>query len=199
MHCYDIDVQKADFGKLLEWCLVKEGADRMLLIIHLYNEAGTLQLACARQYRNLLKLFGDYILGMKLVSAWPGTQRLRPITPSLACLLHFDPTVARIAAQAGPRVADWIGSRPKFLPEDPCVFRSNHGNPTLMSVTHEQGAWLLTDKSVHLKAVRTSKDDDVGKFFFQDKWFCRRWRGSAETENIEKEIRKWQPGAKRRL
>jgi len=176
--CYTIQPKQPNVGKVLRWCWEEGKVDRMLLALRLERNRARWQASCPQQYRTTLELFGDSVINEELASGWPGTTLHG--APGLVLLVRFDEAIQRIVSKAGPRFSDWMPDEKRSLPEDICLFRVGASCPTLITTTHENDAWLLTEKEVELAGVSKCRADeahDVMHSFFDGPWFCRRWRG----------------------
>lgn len=179
--CYRINTDQANVGEILQWCEGAHQVDRMLLAIRLQCRNGRWRPLSPDQYTRALELFGRFVISEKLVSGWPG-NKLRG-HPGLVFLVRFDRSVRNIVAEAGPKFCDWVRKDRLVLPEDICLFRAGATHPTLISVTHEGDAWLLTDKRVQMPQIVMATEAElreVSNFIFNGPWFCRKWRGREQ-------------------
>jgi hypothetical protein len=161
---YDVDVEAASLGAMLEWCLAR-GADAMLFVVRIPSESAAT--ARARE------LFGGRIRDEFMAFGWPGTKSLKQ--DNLVLEIDLDGDLARLVAETGPRIADW--REHNRLPEDPCVFRRADcgpaGWPMLYSVTPEEVAWIVSDSPVDIEGASPSLDPPTRKFIFPGRSFCR--------------------------
>ena len=160
----DVDVEAADLGEILGWCLDR-GADTMLFVVRM----PTVSKATARAR----ELFAGHLRGEFLAYGWPGTRSLKK--DNLVFELDLDDRLARLVAETGPRIAAW--REMNSLPEDPCVFRRADcragGWPMLYSVTPEEVAWIVSQGAVDLGGVSPSLDPPTRRFIFAGRSFCR--------------------------
>ena len=157
---YDVDVERASFSEILEWCL-RRGADTMLLIVRIPSENKAL--APARE------LFGSRVRDEFLAYGWPGTISLKK--DNLVLELDFDPELVRTIMETRAQLARWRECN--ALPEDPCVFRAGDEWPMFYSITPEPTAWIVGDGLVRLAGVTPSLDRMTRRFIFSDRSFCK--------------------------
>jgi len=161
---YDVDVDNASLGAILEWCL-ERGADTMLFVVRMPNESSATERA--------REIFAGRVRGEFLAYGWPGTRSLKQ--DNLVLELDLDADLARLVAETGPRVADW--REHNSLPEDPCVFRASDCGPTgwpmFYSVTPEEVAWIVSDNRVDIEGVSPSLDILTRRYVYPGRSFCR--------------------------
>jgi hypothetical protein len=161
---YDVDVDNAPVGVILEWCLAR-GADTMLFVVRMPTES--------KATTRARDIFGGHIREEYMVYGWPGTRSLK--RDNLILELELDADLARIVSENGPRIAEW--REHNSLPEDPCVFKAADCGPTgwpmLYSVTPEEVAWIVSDERVDVDGVAPSLDMLTRQFIYPGKSFCR--------------------------
>ncbi len=161
---YDVDVEAASFGAILEWCIGR-GADAMLFIVRIPTQS--------KATGHARELFDGHVADEFMAYGWPGTKSLKE--DNLVFDLDLDAALARLVAETGPRVADW--REHNSLPEDPCVFSradcGGSGWPMFYSVTPEEVAWIVSDDRVDLDGASPSLEPPTRKFIFGGRSFCR--------------------------
>ena len=161
---YDVDVDNAPLGAILEWCL-ERGADTMLFVVRMPSESAATERA--------RELFGGKVRGEFMAYGWPGTKSLKE--DNLILELDLDADLAQLVADTGPHIADW--REHNALPEDPCVLKRADcgatGWPMLYSVTPEEVAWIVSDSRVDVEGVSPSLDMLTRQYIYPGRSFCR--------------------------
>jgi len=100
------------------------------------------------------RIFHKRILCERLVHRWPGN--ISTHHKALVQVIRFDQELADLMSGIGKSLFDWLGSKQPPLPEDLCLFRVNDRWPTLVSVTHERDAWILSRNQPSIERVQES-------------------------------------------
>jgi hypothetical protein len=127
---------------VLEWAVEDRKVDRLLLSARIGHRQQR-RLAAPETLTAVRTLFGDRVLETWVTSEWPVTMLIDG--HALIFVVAFDDRLIGPMAKAGPTFGDWNGfSPPRPLPEDLCLFRQGDEWPSVISVTHEVDAWILT-------------------------------------------------------
>lgn len=129
---------------LLAWCLKNQEVDRLLVVHRKFLGAGEKELSYPEALERSRQLFDGQILRETWCRQWPGTVSTR--STALVLVINFTASLIDLMDQAGPTLGDWLERPPSSLPEDLCLFRAGADYPSLVSVTHEKDAWVLTSE-----------------------------------------------------
>lgn len=143
--CWDVS-RTASVETLLTWCLDVRKVDRLLLATRLDKESPTATLLEPDVESSVHDLFSDRLLEVSLATAWPGTQLIGHA--GKVYLVEFDRTVLRRMVAAENRLGAWTQWNKPPLPEDVCVYRAGDAAPVLVSVTHDNDAWIFHNEDV---------------------------------------------------
>ncbi|MBI3417079.1 MAG: hypothetical protein HY043_17440 [Verrucomicrobia bacterium] len=170
-----IDHRVADLDAVTKWCHQREKVNRVLFSIRVEKQRGSWVPMSPTQLFATQKLLRDYIVDCFLASGWPGSRIFG--APALIFVAQFHLEVQKLIVKYGPRFSDWMDPH---LPEDLCLFRVGSTHPTLVSVTHECDAWLITQRPARLMGITQSDElPELEQFIFKGKHFCRHWRGKG--------------------
>jgi hypothetical protein len=136
----------ASLETLLTWCLDVRKVDRLLLATRLDKEVPTPTLLKPEVESRVHELFSDRMLETTVATAWPGTQLIGHA--GKVYLVEFDRTVLRRMVAAENRLGAWTQWNKRPLPEDVCVYRVGDRTPVLVSVTHDDDAWIFHNDDV---------------------------------------------------
>jgi hypothetical protein len=135
----------------LVWALRDHWVDRLLGVIQLDWRRSKLVPRHGAVVPSVERIFRGRVLSSWLTSEWPGTVLADDV--ALVFEAQFDSKLARAAAVEGPRLRDWNNNRENPLPEDLCLFRSGGCWPTLVSITHEGDAWVLSSSEPSIRGL----------------------------------------------
>jgi hypothetical protein len=148
MICWELPYQ-AQLAPVLEWCLENERVNR-LLVAHRRDRA-LKKFRCPQAVVWAEELFGKRILERRVATRWPGTEMLE--ANAMIQVIDFDERLVQPMVEAADGLFDWVGWPDPPLPEDLCLYRVGNSLPTLVSVTHEHDAWIISEKDVSLDGV----------------------------------------------
>ena len=143
---------------ILEYCLRAGAADRLILALRQKNLEGDFLYPATLPATE--RLFGARILERRKGRRWPGTVSHR--FDCLLVVVRFDEELVTPMVEAGPKLFDWVGSPKSGLPEDLCLYRAGSTWPVLVSVTHEQDAWIFAEEepsSLEVSACESETED----------------------------------------
>lgn len=143
--CWDV-TQSASLDAILTWCLRERHADRLLMATRLDTDASGHPLLVPEVEVVAKKLFGRAIRRTLLATAWPGTQLIEH--PGRVFVIDFDNHVRRTMVETENRLGGWNQWHAPPLPEDICAYREGDPYPCLVSVTHDDDAWIVHDGKV---------------------------------------------------
>lgn len=169
---WSVDLRVQPSRELLFWCLNQQSVDRMLVVVRMaQGKKGGY--STPRELEELPNtLFGSNVLETFLASAWPGTELVGH--PGHVFLVKFDQSVAELILRTQPDLTKWLHRNNPPLPQDICLFNSSGDTPTLVSVTHENLFWIISEQKPKLAGVRESKMRPEA-LYWPDKYFCRPW------------------------
>lgn len=169
---WSVDLQVQPSRELLFWCLNQQSCDRMLVVVRMVQgEKGGY--STARELEELPSaLFGSDVLEKFLASAWPGTELIGHA--GHVFVVKFDESIAELILRTQPDLTKWLHAGNPPLPEDICLFNSSADAPTLVSVTHEDLFWIISEKKPELTGVRESEVRSE-ELYWSGKYFCREW------------------------
>ena len=168
--CWSLNLHLQPSRELLSWCLEQQSVDRMLVVVRMEQDDKTQAYSTPRNLEQLPRiLFGTNVLEDFRASAWPGTELIGH--PAHVFLVKFDESVAEVVLRTQPDLSKWrhVGNPP--LPEDICLFNSSADTPTLVTVTHEELAWIIAEQDPNLMGVRES-NVRVDELVWDGKYFC---------------------------
>ena len=87
-------------------------------------------------------------MAKRIVTEWPGTKLLEG-TAELH-IFAVTPLSIKVIMNAVDNLYDWLG--PKY-PEDLC-FIAHDGGHSLITISHEQKAWLCLDENLYNVALK---------------------------------------------
>jgi hypothetical protein len=128
--------------------------DRLLVAARLDTDEVTPTLLSPGVDQQVQDLFGPSVLERRYAEEWPGTQLIghQGVVWTVAYSERlFAPMIA-----AANLLRSWRHSHNPPLPEDICLFRQGDSLPVLVSVTHEEEAWLITDREVDLPGAEAA-------------------------------------------
>lgn len=175
INCWAIDVRQVSFATVLKWCQQHHRVDRLLLGIQIQPGRKNGQkhgIASPAQLQNASRYFAQHVLSVYSVKGWPPSLFFGTTQPVLEIELNTE--VIDTCLDIGPNLADWTSwndERP--LPEDPCLFKAGAQYPNLVTVAHEEEAWLLSDRKVNLHGVKLDLTVRAKDLFFDGACFCK--------------------------
>lgn len=179
---WTVNLDTVSMRRLLEWCLREHKVDRMLLVVPSRSKKhkGKWEPLVPGVRERTEALFGPYIREKFLAAAWPGRGVGPP--PGLVYVLEVNPVVKELMLKTEPKLKRWLISREPPLPEDICLFKMGERHPILVTIIHEEDAWLVTMKQPRLRGVsfeKAIKIEDLQRecLGYKDKYFCQEWRG----------------------
>lgn len=158
---------------ITSWCLREHGVDRMLVALRLERYGNKWRYASAAAGERVNLIFGQHIITGFQASEWPGTQLSSH--PGFVYIIRFDEGVRDILLNAEPSLNKWLHNNSVPLPEDICLFKESDLHPTLISVTHECRAWLISDRTPPIQGIRPSKFR-LDELFPATQYFCRKYK-----------------------
>ena len=161
MKCWEVPT-RGDLEELLTWLVERIGVDRLILTTRLDQEADEVMLLSPQVLTAVDELFDGRILEKRLCSAWPGTELVNH--KGLVFLIDFDSSLITPMINTGPHLEDWTEWNSPPLPEDICLFKKGQPWPTLVSVTHEGQAWILSNYIVDIEGVKLTDIDPADLF-----------------------------------
>ena len=172
--CWSVDLKVQPSRELFSWCLNQQRVDRMLVVVRMEQQGD--RYVSAPELKQLPKtLFGSSVLEEFLASAWPGTELTGHANNSARVfLIRFDESIAEVILRTEPDLTRWLHSSSRPLPEDICLFNSSADTPALVTVTHEELAWVIAEEKPALAGVRETRvrPDEL---YWTGKYFCRHW------------------------
>jgi hypothetical protein len=124
---------------LLTYCIEERQGDRLLFALRLDGDSGLPLYPEADAA--VQRLVGERIVEKRRARRWPGT--ISHEVDGIVLTIPLDRRLSADMVAAGPMLSDWKGWPPPSLPEDLCVYRQGESLPILVSVTHEEDAWIL--------------------------------------------------------
>ena len=139
------------FREICEWATFSRQANRLLFSARM--ERGRL---LNPSVENVVKsTFAKAILAQFNAYSWPGTKLHGHMGRIYILEFTKETMEATIATQA--RLFGWRHNGSPPLPEDLCIFSKDQTLPILVSVTHENYAWLISAERPPLPGVKKSK------------------------------------------
>lgn len=169
---WKIDTSVTTLNELSSLCLLHDQVDRMLVALRLERSGNKWRHASDEAGDRVRRLFEPYILTSFQASAWPGTELIKH--PGLVFVVKFDETVKDLMVKTEPNLNKWVHHGQPSLPEDICLFKATGSHPSLVSVTHEKRAWLITNKTPELQGVSINNSPTEG-LYFEGEYFCRKY------------------------
>lgn len=170
---WELDARTADLDEITSWCLREEGVDRMLVALRLERHGNKWRYLSPAAGERVRLLFGRHVITGFQASEWPGTQLSGH--PGFVYVIRFDEEVRDILLNTEPSLSGWLHNSPTPLPEDICLFKDSDAHPTLLSVTHESRAWLISDRDPPVRGIRPSRFR-LDELFPPTKYFCRKYK-----------------------
>lgn len=136
VRCWDVN-PNASLDAILTWCLQVRRVNRLLLTSHrLVPEVEDL----------VAQLFKNHLLRSVYATEWPAVQLVGHA--GRVFVVQFDEDVKEIMVATENALSCWVFAHRPPLPEDICVYREGDPYPALVSVTHEEDAWLLHEGEI---------------------------------------------------
>ncbi len=170
MNCWQCDIRSVSLEKAFAWALSTAKTDRLLFTMRLSEGREKKRLAPANVEKNVEKLFGDYLIDSFWASGWPGTELLGH--KGRVWVTKFDETVLTLVLATQPDFSLWRNNASLPLPEDLCLLKQGNRYPTLVSVTHENGAWFFGPSKPAFTGLR-KEPSLLPDFIFSEKYFCK--------------------------
>lgn len=170
--CWEALAKDTSFEEIMTWCLEEHSVDRLLWVLRMDPVGNKWRYADFKAGEILKSQFGPYILTGFPAIEWPGTQGAQP---AFVYVLNFNEEVKQVVLRTEPSLAKWHHLSQRSLPEDPCLFRQSDAHPIFVSVTHENLAWLLTDRTPKLHGFEKTTFEPQ-TFFPSGKYFCRKYQ-----------------------
>lgn len=142
---------------LLNWCLEHHAVDRLLLVSRLRQDRDEPILLVASVEEAIQHIFAPWVVDRRYASRWPGTKLMGH--DALVTTIEFSEAAIAPMVAAAEFLRDWRHSHAPPLPEDLCLYRKGDVLPTLVSATHKQVAWLLTERDVGLHGAEPDGSD----------------------------------------
>jgi len=129
---------------VLGWCLDREQVDHLLVVnTPGVGERGRVSFDSAVE-RATKALLGNRMVDHFRATAWPGTQLMRHTAKVFVA--RFDAELMLGMSKQEDDLFQWTRRSPKRLPEDICLFRRGSDHPVLVSVTHENDAYIVAER-----------------------------------------------------
>lgn len=170
MKCWGVNTSTVSLEKLLSPCLLEHKVDRLLFAMSFFKGRNKKRYPAPGVGTSVQKLFGALVLDKFLAYAWPGTELINH--KGLVFVVKFNEAVKALMLRVQPNLNHRLHTSTPPLPEDICLFRETSPYPSLVSVTHEKQAWLISRNQPKLRGVSKSslKPRDL---IFEGKYFCR--------------------------
>jgi hypothetical protein len=139
---------------VLEWCLEQHRVDRLLVSARI-DQPRKRKLLTPEVGGAIDEIFGGHILARRYCSAWPGTELIGH--RGLVVVIAFSAALVDAMSSSGRYLFDWRHHFSPSLPEDLCLYRQGDPLPVLVSVTHENDAWILSGQEVSIKGAKLSE------------------------------------------
>lgn len=139
---------------LLEWCRDEHKVDRLIVATRIRDRKHGGGLMAPRVDEICAELFGRRLLQQSFVRGWPGTRLLDRL--GKVYVVKFDDSLVDRMARVEREWTKWTQWHEPPLPEDICAYRYGDSQPTLVSVTHDQDAWIYHDGHVPASMARKS-------------------------------------------
>lgn len=156
-------------SEILTWCLEKEGVDTLLLTSRQSfgkSGKGEYDKGVDPKTRNIL---GKNLIACFEARGWPGTKLIKH--KGRVYVAAFDAQLAKKMAKAEDNLFKWNNVSRKALPEDVCLFRRGAKAPTLISITHDRDAWIISETCPPGFTASTFAQE--GLYIWPGKYFCR--------------------------
>lgn len=144
-----------DLRCLLDWCIQHHRVNRLLVVNRLNSQKHERVPLCPEAIQTTERIFDKSIRRKHYALAWPGTELIGH--SALVFQISFDRNVLDTIVEVAPQLEMWTHHNNPPLPEDLCLYRIGDCWPTLVSVTHEQDGWIISEGRVEIPGV--SKDD----------------------------------------
>lgn len=156
---------------ILEWCLKKYQVDTLLVTAHPALDAKGRKSFEAGLDGAVRSMFGKHLVKRFNASGWPGTELTRHT--GRVYVIRFGRPMIRKMAKVENQLFNWRHSSRKPLPEDICVFRLGSKVPVLVSVTHEQNAYIIGDKRSRPPGFKKGDFTPKELYIWDGPYFCR--------------------------
>ena len=170
--CWEAYAKDASFEEIMTWCLEHHSVDRLLLVLRLDPVGNKWRYANLKAGEVLKSQFGPYIITGFPAIEWPCTTLTQP---AFVYVLRFNEEVKEVVLRTEPSLGKWEHVTPSALPEDPCLFKEGDPNPVLVSTTHQNLAWLLSDRTPNLPGFKKTNYAPE-TFFPSGKYFCSKYQ-----------------------
>lgn len=173
MRSWELDARAASLAEITSWCLRERGVNRLLVALRLGRQGNKWRYASPAAGERVSLLFGPHIIAGFQASEWPGTQL--SAHPGFVYVIRFGESVRSVLLNTEPSLDRWLHNRPDPLPEDICLFKESAPHPTVVSVTHESRAWLISDHTPPIADIRPSRFR-LDELFPSTRYFCRKYK-----------------------
>lgn len=170
MNCWRFDIRNVSLEEVLSWALSTAKTDRLLFAMRLFEGKGKKRFAPHGVEKNVLHLFRNHIVESFWASGWPGTELIGH--KGRVWVTNFDENVMALVIGTQRDFSKWHNDAHLALPEDLCLFKQGSRYPTLVSVTHEEDAWLFSVEKPDIPGIEKSRTL-LEDFIFSGKYFCR--------------------------
>lgn len=165
--CWSLDIS-IKLGELLTFCRKEFAVDRLLVIARMDTKGRYLS---SNITHSIKEIFGHNIIDNFLASGWPGTELIGHV--SRVFVIEFSELVQQSITEKDDQLFSWTHHNRPPLPEDLCLFRQGGAFPNLISVTHEDEAWLISDKKIQFQGAHKTKVKLSDLLVFDGKYFCK--------------------------
>jgi hypothetical protein len=159
LQCWDVD-RLTPFAEISSWCLQKRAVDRLIVAIRPTLDRENRREFDPRIDDSVSRIFGKNVLRTLSARAWPGTQLIDHI--GKVHIISFNTSVQQKMMGTQKYLRGWKQSNDPPLPEDICLYRNGDRFPVLVSVTHDDDAWLFDNNPsatfVSLAAIALPED-----------------------------------------
>jgi hypothetical protein len=170
MRCWSLT--DGSIQEIGEWSLANRHVDRLLVSTRLDQDAKPSRLLAPNVSESIDRIFGDLVLSQFETQAWPGTELAGHL--GRVFIIEFNERVLKRMMEAENLLANWTQWNEPALPEDVCLFREGDEWPVLVSVTHENSAWVLSDSPVGLRGIEETSFSSNDLLIPRDPLFVQR-------------------------
>ncbi|MGD9163026.1 MAG: hypothetical protein PVG39_31765 [Desulfobacteraceae bacterium] len=165
------NLKTPSFKDILFWCRETQKVDKLLVSVRpLINNKDEFEFEQS-VIKNVYRLFGSNILDRIEAVGWPGNLLTRGF--AYIFIIEYNTDVENIILDKETLLFHWLHDHRQKLPEDLCLFKNGNTYPSLISITHENDAWLLSGDNT--PPLPTLKSEVIKEsFIFEKPWFCKK-------------------------
>lgn len=142
-HCWE-SKGPVFLSEILDWCLKEHHVDMLLVTARSGMDVKGKRSFNPSVDRAARSIFGENLVKRFDARGWPGTKLIGHT--GRVYVVRFDETIKKRMIETENALFKWTDHPPKRLPEDICVFRSGSNRPVLVSITHEEEAYIISGK-----------------------------------------------------